>query len=986
MPPKRKAASKAAATRTRRSARNKKDEEPSIPDVYQEMLIEAVSSAAAEPTPRPAKRRKVDNELRAETSSAIALSSTRDAENVKTDDEFEAPSNQQVVYDDFEGSDDDMEFEDVDLSMSETEDKPERKVLTIDLSKPLDGPTSSKPRRQIASVVERKMRLEWHKAHLFLLLLSVWSRNRWCENQDVQRVLKQLVPKKIVKLLHEDESKTEIQRSYSFNKGIEEICQLWRTTWTTVGRGIRKAVWRDDINVEKEGNLAEDVDLDDFKTAAQTLCGSRDLGAQLFCALLRAVAVDTRLVCSLQVLPFSAAAKGQTPQKAKPGYTYAPSQDFGSSSTATAKKKSKESPFPVYWVEVFSPSSSSWIPLDPVVRNTINKPKTGFEPPASDAFNSMSYVVAFEDDGSARDVTRRYTQWFNAKTRRTRVESTKGGEEWWRTTLVPFTKPFREDRDDLEDTDLRRRSETEGLPKNIQDFKGHPVYVLERHLRMNEVIHPKREIGKAAVGLGQKKSKLESVYRRSDVYTCRTADAWYRRGSDVKQGETPLKRLTKRIRGNVPDDEDGMMDQGEATLYADFQTEVYVPPPVENGRIPRNAFGNIDVYVPSMIPPGAVHVQHPLAAKAAKLMGIDYVEAVTGFDFKGRQGTAIINGVVVSAEARFGLVTVIVGMQNDAVSEARAERTAVLLALWKRWVTALKIRSRIQREYGDGNGGEEDDDDPTCLEADDGGGFMPESEDGPVDGGPSDAMEAPGDPMSKVLLKGLPPEPSTAEIIVVESPHKLAISEQPTLSKPPAPKLDHPCKADARSEEPGGFDPEEGGGFDLEEAGGFDAEEGGGFMVDDDMSPAPLADADLVDQAAGGFLAGDDGDAADDTPFVPSIQILDRAISQLQHPGPVIPSTETSGGFYYPSQDERPTASQTSPPLQRPRIEVSSTKHSQDQIQQATEQSKGPAAQAKTDAPSDSEPDDVGSATSMLSHDPDEDELEPEWLVDSLGD
>lgn len=44
----------------------------------------------------------------------------------------------------------------------------------------------------------------------------------------------------------------------------------------------------------------------DFCAATVALEGSRDTGAQLFCAMLRAAGVDVRLVCSLQSLPFAA--------------------------------------------------------------------------------------------------------------------------------------------------------------------------------------------------------------------------------------------------------------------------------------------------------------------------------------------------------------------------------------------------------------------------------------------------------------------------------------------------------------------------------------------------------------------------------------------------------------------------------------------------------------------------------------------------------
>ncbi|KAI9872953.1 MAG: hypothetical protein M1823_008037, partial [Watsoniomyces obsoletus] len=105
--------------------------------------------------------------------------------------------------------------------------------------------------------------------------------------------------------------------------------------------------------------------------------------------------------------------------------------------------------------------------------------------------------------------------------------------------------------------------------------------------------------------------------------------------------------------------EDEDIESAGMALYADFQTELYIPPPVMNGGIPRNKFGNLDVYVESMIPAGAIHVRHPLAAKAAQVLGINFADAVTGFEFKGRQGTAVVNGVVVSEDQRVAMVAVI---------------------------------------------------------------------------------------------------------------------------------------------------------------------------------------------------------------------------------------------------------------------------------------------------------------------------------------
>lgn len=65
--------------------------------------------------------------------------------------------------------------------------------------------------------------------------------------------------------------------------------------------------------------------------------GSRDFGAQLFCALLRSVAVEARLVCSLQPLPFSGTVKDMTPSKPKHQYIVISSDDPGSSTDERSK-------------------------------------------------------------------------------------------------------------------------------------------------------------------------------------------------------------------------------------------------------------------------------------------------------------------------------------------------------------------------------------------------------------------------------------------------------------------------------------------------------------------------------------------------------------------------------------------------------------------------------------------------------------------------
>jgi xeroderma pigmentosum group C-complementing protein len=83
---------------------------------------------------------------------------------------------------------------------------------------------------------------------------------------------------------------------------------------------------------------------EDFCTQARTMQGSRDFGAQLFCALLRSAAVEARLVCSLQPLSFSGMTKNMTPNKPDSPYIVISSDDHDTS--ADDQQMSGASPTP----------------------------------------------------------------------------------------------------------------------------------------------------------------------------------------------------------------------------------------------------------------------------------------------------------------------------------------------------------------------------------------------------------------------------------------------------------------------------------------------------------------------------------------------------------------------------------------------------------------------------------------------------------------
>ena len=532
----------------------------------------------------------------------------------------------------------------------------------------------------------------------------------------------------------------------------------------------RRAEWPTD---RLEGTARSDtdpMDRSDYIAAAKDLEGSQDTANQLFCALLRSVGVEARLVYSLQPLPFAnAPVKSVTLQKVvKPTvFAMASATDSAASDSnpedtsvqhsssigkvpsvrrrlgqpsfaqepAATPPPNKRKPicklsYPIFWVEAFDSAHQRWLPIDPIVTQTVNKPSK-LEPPSSYTLNQLSYVIAFEDDGVARDVTRRYAKAYNAKTRRHRVESSENGAQWFKKAVRVFRRrgPVL-DRDQVEDAELAQKEAREGLPGNVQDFRDHPYYALERHLKRHEVISPKREVGKVNAGTAAR-PRMEVVFRRQDVLVCRSAERWYRSGREIQEGEQAVKRVparvSRRMRSPVSGEEEGEREM--TALYAPFQTQLYVPPPVTQGRIPKNVYGNLDIYVPSMVPAGGTHIRHPSAREAAqRILKIDCAEAVTGFEFKGRHGTAIKEGVIVAEQYADAVREVIESLTDEQTEQESMARSAVALRMWKRFLTGLRIAERVSA-YGDpGNRGdlsegmenEQDDADEAG-----GGGFLP---------------------------------------------------------------------------------------------------------------------------------------------------------------------------------------------------------------------------------------------------------------------
>lgn len=398
----------------------------------------------------------------------------------------------------------------------------------------------------------------------------------------------------------------------------------------------------------------------------------------------------------------------------------------------------RDLPYPIYWTEAISPLDHKVVPVSPLVVDKNHCVATTvdhlihFEPRGAKADKAklvMAYVVAHSDDGTAKDVTTRYLKrrTWPGKTRGMRIPVekvpiyNKKGKiirheeyDWFRDTMRGYARS--EDKltsvDHVEDTgDLvpqqpqKKDKDDEG--DTLTNLKTSAEWVIERHLRREEALLPGAKPDRVFIS-GKPNTasyKEEDVYRRADVVKCQTAETWHKFGRIPLGGEAPLKHVPVRAvtLTRKREVEDHLKQTGEKLtqgLYSEAQTEYIIPPPIKDGNIPKNAYNNIDCFVPSMVPEGAVHLPYKGLKRICNKLEVDFAEAVVGFEFGNKMAVPVISGVVIAKENEAVVREAhrVWAEEQRIKEEGKIEKQA--LDMWRKMLMGLRIRERVADEYG----------------------------------------------------------------------------------------------------------------------------------------------------------------------------------------------------------------------------------------------------------------------------------------------
>lgn len=292
-------------------------------------------------------------------------------------------------------------------------------------------------------------------------------------------------------------------------------------------------------------------------------------------------------------------------------------------------------------------------------------PPTRCAPTSVSLKKAVPYIIALDPSGSCEDVTAVYSLSPNAS-KTLRLPSAL--LSWWEQLV--------------EQTDDSPAAPP--LPVTLAGFKNHPHFILASQIAADKTLFlSDEENGHVALFKGEK------VYVRSSAVKLHSRRQWLRQQREVLSDAGPVRTLGGARLG------------GTEELFGPWQTRPYQVPAVQDGVIPTNAHGNIEVWggSASLVPAGAALVQSPLALRAAKACGVYHVAAVSDFERRGERWVPRLCGAVVLLRDEPLLRDAVLQLQEQREEKEQAARETRVTARWRRLTHGLLTKQRLATLY-----------------------------------------------------------------------------------------------------------------------------------------------------------------------------------------------------------------------------------------------------------------------------------------------
>ncbi len=430
--------------------------------------------------------------------------------------------------------------------------------------------------------------LNRRKDNLIFLLRKFCQVVEWSNDIELQCILQSLLPSDLLQSL-------TIRSIFT----IKDVLDL--NNW------LSEAFERIPLSdlTEEEGRDGSNPD-DLAATVITNKAASFNQFTQIFYSLLTSFNLRVRLICSFDPLSLSP-------------HDY---DDLGDEETVKVKR-TRLKPFKVlsqmyYWIEIFSynlhdelvvasrnnkdcMSESEWIHYD-VVHSIKQQPK--FIETKLRKGKELDYAIACEYLSSnsylLTDVSMKYKFTKTKSDRAKLLVYDKLFRSWFEKQLVNLSNfsnisnssnngngnflivdltdetpdhEYRLQEQLLEEAQLKRihsNNYQQTLPTTFVAFQNHPVYCLERHLKVDEALNPQ---SKKIVAM----FKGEPVYLQEHKEQLKSKLEWRKEMRKIKDNEKPLKIVKRSVRSNNDGNgssNDNRFEVKEKELFAKSQTEI----------------------------------------------------------------------------------------------------------------------------------------------------------------------------------------------------------------------------------------------------------------------------------------------------------------------------------------------------------------------------------------------------------------------------
>lgn len=613
-----------------------------------------------------------------------------------------------------------------------------------------------KSRKHDIWVQKQRYRRTIHHLGMICYLLAARRRNKWISNSRNLKQLKRLLPdsfmqsryksfKKTYKeyLRHNDICSKE-SAQLQFTNILKYLIKWFRLNYKLNLHGIRVSGYINDVRKAKKTPFryfpctAPPIkNVEDFRAIIKAFKHNRDTGAQLLTGLIRSLGFNARLVFSLPLLPTKELGLVQ-PLNDMPRIQHTKDIDLL---------------YPYFWTEVIDPCDESRIHLveaisfendsdrlvtlksydmnQEVHRKNINDFYTDRYCPtlSKHVRMTMQYVVALDKSNHIIDVSPRYMK--NIAYRY--YEHSRLSRESLRS-LVLFRsliylcngKMLLHSSKSKEQEILRQVALINNEPpKSYSDAQNNLNFCVPSLLKFNETIAPGAKVfGELYL---PKSNRMEPIYLRRNVTIGRSKEQWKLLGRSIKDDQCPfpikkigniVPRTLKRRRIHNSNKLNGDDHLNFTCIYLFDQTQ-YIERPLlpvlESGNVslPRNEWGNIEIFSRNMIPRECVwitlsNIEDALSAYMQKKFTcpidicIEYVPVVTGFNFKSKPGYAIPmkDGVIVLERDEPVIKRIWLHYKTHIFQNSRRKLKLECLRSWDTLLRTLRIKARLDNTYG----------------------------------------------------------------------------------------------------------------------------------------------------------------------------------------------------------------------------------------------------------------------------------------------